>query len=219
MRSSQFNVECGASGGLRNRFTGGATAETDEFPFHVAVFRDQLYRCGGSLISSTTVITAGHCVVKDTKEVMEKDRFRLLFGSIDLKTLTGNEALREIEEIIKHPEYEHNQILKQDIALLIIRGNLQFTSSINPICLFNTQESIVNFISQRFTVLGFGSSEASREPSRFLNHGKMSIITRQQCIESKLIFGLLPEISAFCAKASDNMSACPGDSGGEKDFL
>lgn len=212
-----MNFECGLAGNsLRNRFTGGSVAENGEFPFHVVIFRDQLYRCGGSLISSTMVVTAGHCVIKDNREVMDKSMFRLLFGSIDLKTLNGQEALREVDEIIKHPNYEHDQILKQDIALMIIRGNLQFTSLINPICLFDTHEPITNVLNQRFTVLGFGSSEMSREPSRFLNHGKMTIISRQQCIESKLIFGLLPEMSAFCAKAADTMSACPGDSGGKE---
>jgi hypothetical protein len=169
------------------------------------------------LISQKTVITAAHCVVDDNAKVFKSDDFRLLFGSVDLKTLSGDEALREVSEIMSHPDYERNTVIKQDIALMIIKGNLQFSPTIRPICLYEKIMPISNILNQKATVLGFGSNDVSREPSRNLNHGQMSIISRQQCIESKLIFGLLPEDSAFCAKAVENMIACPGDSGGKSD--
>lgn len=162
------------------------------------------------------MLTAGHCVVDDNKKLVNKGDFRLLFGSVDLKSLSGSEAAREVEDIIKHSEYEYDTIIKQDIALMIIQGNLQFTPSISPICLFDVQTPITNFIDQHFIVLGFGSSENSKEPSRNLNYGQMSIISRHQCIESSLLFGLLPEKSAFCAKSVNRQIPCPGDSGGKK---
>lgn len=167
------------------------------------------------MISPQAVLTAGHCVVTDYKKLVDIESIRLLFGAVDLQALTGTEALREVAQIILHPDYHHEMILRQDIALIIIRGNLQFTPTIRPLCLFDSQTPITNHVAERFTVLGFGSSVDSREPSRQLNYGQMSIISRQQCIESKLIFGLLPEQSAFCAKSFENMVACPGDSGGK----
>lgn len=205
--------------GLQNRFSGGAEAEVGQFPFHVAVFRDLIYICGASLISQRTVITAGHCVVNDNKQSLPKDSFRLLFGAVDLRSLSGSESLREVSEIVTHPDYDYDKIIKQDIALMMIQGNLQFTPTISPICLYDFQTPITNQVNQSFIVLGFGSNENTKQPSRFLNFGQMSIITRQQCIESKLIFGLLPEQSAFCAKAVDSMIACPGDSGGGLIFI
>lgn len=154
-------------------------------------------------------------MVNDNKELLKKEDFRLLFGSVDLKSLSGLEAVREVEDIIKHPDYEYQTILKQDIALMLIQGNLQFTASISPICFFDFQTPINDFVNQRFIVLGYGSSEKSKEPSRYLNFGQMSIINRQQCIESNLLFGLLHEKSAFCAKSVNRQISCPGDSGGE----
>lgn len=151
----------------------------------------------------------------ENKKLLNKEDFRLLFGTVDLKSLSGQEAVREVAEIIKHPDYEYETILKEDIALMIIQGNLQFTPSISPICLFDFQTPINNFVNQSFIVLGFGSNENSKEPSRFLNYGQMSIISRQQCIESNLLFGLLPEKSAFCVRSVNRQISCPGDSGGE----
>lgn len=215
----QNDFDCGLSGSpVQNRFSSGSQANVGQFPFHVAIFRDLIYRCGGSLVSQKTVVTAGHCVVRDNQQAYPSDDFRLLFGVVDLKSLSGAEAVREVAEVIKHPDYEYEKILKQDIAMMIIKGNLQFSPSIRPICLFDFQTPIQNHVNQKATVLGFGSTENSKDPSRYLNFGQMTVISRQSCIESKLIFGLLPEQSAFCAKAVENMIACPGDSGGKRKF-
>lgn len=197
----------------------GIEAQSGQFPFHVAIYRDQIYRCAGSLISSKAVLTVGHCVVSiNNKELLAIDIFRLFFGAVDLKSLTGDEALREVSKIVLHPDFDYVTILKQDIAIVIIKGNLQFSSKIRAICLPDNQQEPTTVINQKATVLGFGSTEQSKNPSRHLSFGLMTLITRQQCIESNLVFGLLPEKSAFCAKGVENMIACPGDSGGKKIF-
>lgn len=153
-------------------------------------------------------------MVDDKGKPFAAGRFRVLFGSVNLKTLTGREALREVDEIVSHPEYENDKILKQDIALMTIKSLLQFTPAIRPICLSNAQSPISSRVDQRGTVIGFGATTESTRPSLELHYGQMSVISRQQCIESQLVFGLLPEMSAFCAKAVNEMIACPGDSGG-----
>lgn len=168
------------------------------------------------MISQKVVLTAAHCVVNDIGKVYAADRFRFIFGSVDLDALTGKENLREVEKIVRHSDYVNDKILKQDIALMTIKGNLQFSSNVIPICIFQSHTTITNHINERVTVLGFGANSESRLPSAELNYGTMSIISRQQCIESHLIFGLLPEQSAFCAKSVNDMIACPGDSGGER---
>lgn len=170
-------------------------------------------------MSSKTVLTACHCVINDNRELYPSSDFLLLLGTVDLKGLSGSEALREVSEIIRHPDYEFDKILKNDIALVNIKGNLQLSATIRPICLFDYQTPIANNVNQSVTILGFGSNEVSKEPNRYLNFGQMTIISRQQCIESKLVFGLLPEQSAFCAKALQSMIACPGDSGGALLFI
>lgn len=117
--------------------------------------------------------------------------------------------MREVEEIFKHQNYEFDRILKMDIAIVKIRGNLQFSVFIRPICLPDSLPSITTQIDENLLILGFGSSTESLQPSRFLHYGSMMVISRTQCTE-KLIFALLPEQSTFCAKANDNVLACPG---------
>lgn len=189
---------------------GDVVAKVGEFPFHVAIFFDLRYRCGGSLVSERATITAAHCVVDSKQDLLPFDKFRLLFGSVDLLSLSGNEAMRKVEEIFKHPEYEFDRILKHDIGIMKMEGNLQFSQFIQPICLPTPLlPSITSRINEHLIILGFGSSTESLQPSRYLHYGRMTVISRAQCTE-KIIFALLPEQSSFCAIARDDVLACPG---------
>lgn len=192
---------------LKSRVKGDRTAKASEFPFHVAIFFESRYRCGGSLLTAKATITAAHCVVDSSQDLLPSDKFRLLFGSVDLLSLSGNEAVRNVREIHKHHEYAFDRILKSDIAILKIEGILQFSQFIRPICL----PSINSRINENLIILGFGSSTESLQPSRYLHFGQMTVISRAKCTE-KIIFALLPEQSTFCAIAKDNILACPGKS-------
>lgn len=194
---------------INSRISNGEKAQPGQFPFHVALFYQLRYRCGAALVSQKATITAAHCVVNLTQHVLPKENFNLLFGSVDLESLNGNEALRNVSEVIRHPEYDIDKILMQDIAIVIIQGLLQFSQHISPICLPDTLNATVNIDSS--IILGFGSTTQSLETSRYLNFGEMSVISRQQCTEN-IIFALLPEQSTFCAISStNNTAACPGN--------
>ena len=42
---------------------GGRAAVKHQFPWQVAIIPDEIWFCGGSLISDSYVLTAAHCVV------------------------------------------------------------------------------------------------------------------------------------------------------------
>lgn len=167
------------------------------------------------MVSSKAVVTAAHCVVNQQNQLMDKENFRLLFGSVDITNLTGNEALREVAGISMHPGYKRTPILEEDIAIMIVKGQLQFSDTISPICLLATQTPLVENLSKTFYVLGFGSNDMSAKPSQYLKYGRMSIIRRRDCNFENVHYGWLSEYSAFCAKSSVKTAACSGDSGGK----
>jgi secreted trypsin-like serine protease len=45
-----------------DRITNGIIAPDCKFPWQVAIITDNMYFCGGSLISKNWVLTAAHCV-------------------------------------------------------------------------------------------------------------------------------------------------------------
>merc|ERR1712198_485117 len=62
---SKYNLaeECGVEGPPSlNKIVGGEEAEPNQWPWIVALFIDNAWFCGGSLISENWVMTAAHCV-------------------------------------------------------------------------------------------------------------------------------------------------------------
>jgi secreted trypsin-like serine protease len=49
---------------VQDRIVGGSTSFPGEWPWAVAVVRDGVVICGGSLISKKHVLSAGHCFEK-----------------------------------------------------------------------------------------------------------------------------------------------------------
>lgn len=168
------------------------------------------------MISSQAVVTAAHCIATKQGKVEHKEYYRLLFGVVNLKTLTGVEALREVTEIIIHPEYQMlPRVVEEDIAIMITKGRLQFSEAIKPICLFKSHTPIAEQLSKSFNIVGFGSSEKSKHQSHNLKYGQMTIISRRACKLRNDLYGLLSVHSAFCARAVENTVTCQGDSGGK----
>ena len=59
------SCKCGVPQVTRNRIVGGQPAKKNQYPWLVAIFKTGVPRsfCGGSLISSRTVLTALHCLL------------------------------------------------------------------------------------------------------------------------------------------------------------
>lgn len=58
------DIECGIEGPAQGleRIVGGQESEPGQWPWEVALFIDNAWFCGGSLISASFVLTAAHCV-------------------------------------------------------------------------------------------------------------------------------------------------------------
>lgn len=50
-----------------SRIFGGDFAKDSQFPHQIAIIYKKQLRCGGSIISSTWILTAAHCVLKSGK--------------------------------------------------------------------------------------------------------------------------------------------------------
>ncbi|CAO1381160.1 unnamed protein product [Diamesa hyperborea] len=212
-KTSKQDFKCGSFMSISDRIGGGRMSDKGEFPFHAAIYINSLYKCGGSLISDKIVLTAAHCLV-NVITVLRKEVFTVILGLTDLRNLTGHEAIRKVAEVIRHPDYSLSQNIPQnDIGLLVLNGQIQYTSYITHICLFSAQAPIESLIGERGTILGWGLT-MDKKISQHLNHAQMTFASRLACTDSNVLFALLNN-NAYCANSQGTLqTACSGDSGG-----
>uniref|UniRef100_U5EDK9 Putative trypsin n=1 Tax=Corethrella appendiculata TaxID=1370023 RepID=U5EDK9_9DIPT len=196
----------------RGVVVGGHDSNAGDWPWHVAISHfirgAFLYQCGGSIINTTTILTVAHCVY-DNGRVMNKDRLKVTLGNHQLFKFSMNQYEHSVHEIIPHPEF-NNSHYRNDIALLILNHEIQFTDYIQPVCLWDLNDDGVNKIG---SVIGWGF-DGNSEISATLKETKMPIVNTFTCIHSVPgVFGKLVNENNYCAGFRNGTGVCNGDSG------
>ena len=184
------------------RIVGGYDAQRGDWPWIVGLIYsgdsnfDGL-TCGATLINSTWVITAAHCMIGETTQTLQ------VVGNLyDLKKDTG--ITRNIKRIIVHPAY--NQRTEQnDLALLELT---QPITDIPPIPNLNQQTDIEGSYA---TAIGWGRlGENNRKYPSILQEVQVPIASDSDCKRR-----LDTTSSMLCAgEIAGGKDTCQGDSGG-----
>uniref|UniRef100_A0A3B3UYN7 Transmembrane protease serine 9-like n=1 Tax=Poecilia latipinna TaxID=48699 RepID=A0A3B3UYN7_9TELE len=98
--------DCGQPA-LNTRIVGGAAAPQGSWPWQVSL-QTSSHFCGGSLINSEWVLTAGHCIIRS--------------------------AQKANAQVIRHPSFSIST-LDNDIALIKLSSAVSFNNYISPVCL------------------------------------------------------------------------------------
>lgn len=190
---------------IGSRIVGGTNATRFQFPYYTQIVsaiklnetKTGHGNCGGSVISSTFVLTAAHCVKNSISN-------KVIMGFYTVDDLRGAIAY-SVKSIRIHEEYNSTARTK-DIALIELNKEITFTDFIKPIqfsC--NYTEPDVPTV-----VAGTGlTSDAERKSSSSLQWTNLTTISNEQCTK---IFGPI-ETSNLCAVGKQKYGSCQGDSG------
>ncbi len=156
--------------------------------------------CGGTLISSTWILTAAHCV-----EGYSASQMRVRAGINDLTTSSGQ--LRTAAQIVRHPSY-NSSTYAYDIALIRVGTAFTLGSTVATAALpNNTTESVLDVNGKSATVSGWGLTETGAYSNRALREVTIPITpTGSDC-------GSRPS-NTICGKYDAGKDSCNGDSGG-----
>ncbi|XP_049780411.1 CLIP domain-containing serine protease HP8-like [Schistocerca gregaria] len=218
--------ECGHA--ENDRIIGGNETGLFEFPWMALLgykTRDNKFygfRCGGSLINGKYVLTAAHCIPNPhDPSGLKLSTIRL--GEHDLRSPRDCEDNGlvcapepqdfEIEYAIAHPSFTKDK-LQNDVGLVRIRGEAQFTETVKPICLpVGEEQQYMNPNKKRMIVAGWGVTETGTSSSKLLKV-TVPVVPVQRCAAAYKRTSAVINIKQICAGGSEGRDSCAGDSGG-----
>ncbi|KAI1709721.1 trypsin domain-containing protein [Ditylenchus destructor] len=212
IHSEEF--ECGVSnfGSVDNRVVSGDLCKRGELPW-IAFTRT----CTASIISRNYVLTAGHCVDDDVREIT------VGFG---VAGKNDPEAIKMTSKnIIRH---EKNRRCKSkgtgkvplfDIAVIELTRSLNFSEYVNSICLKKSSEENSN---RTALISGFGWNKFVQAPlppgdakDEKLRRGTAKFVGSEECRKDwSAVEECISEVPLLCAKGEHGVDVYIGDSGG-----
>merc|ERR1719273_377673 len=194
--------QCGVKGGQANgRIVGGKETEVHEYPWQVGLVsrNGRTPFCGGTLISSTHVLTAAHCTAGESAR-----KLRVLLGEHNIADAEFNRV--DVAEIIDDPNYD-SQSTNSDFAILRLASPVTFSSAISPACL---PAGASQYAGEVATVTGWGTLFSGGNRPTALQEVDVTITTNEFC--NQRYYGEITDV-IMCA-ADPGKDSCQGDSGG-----
>ncbi|XP_046490004.1 uncharacterized protein [Neodiprion pinetum] len=130
------DIPCGraASGSRSARVVGGVDAVPREFPWIVSITRKGGHFCGGTIIDSRHILTAGHCLCSGSSKIPAR-QLRVSLGEYNLRGPENPPARQEgVARVLIHPGHKCGGYV-DDIALLELTGPISWSDSVRPACL------------------------------------------------------------------------------------
>ncbi|XP_015120161.1 venom protease [Diachasma alloeum] len=213
-----------ACGAINNkeltRVVGGAPAKLGAWPWIAALgYRSKTgsnkprWLCAGSLVSARHVITAAHCVHR------LPDLYLVRLGDLDLDDDVQDGASPidvPIEQVHEHPQYSETAYTN-DIAVLRLAWDVEFSDLIQPICLPLPDDVYnKNFINSLPFIAGWGSVYFRGPSASHLQQLQIPVVSTESCKSAFSRFKTtVIDDRVICAGfAKGGKDACKGDSGG-----
>uniref|UniRef100_H3G6V7 Peptidase S1 domain-containing protein n=1 Tax=Phytophthora ramorum TaxID=164328 RepID=H3G6V7_PHYRM len=176
---------------------GGSEADLGQYPFIVSLrFEpDGKTFCGGTLVASQYILTAGHCIKTDKGQI---------YVSLGSEYGSGSGSA-SAEQIKVSAGFQH----LYDVGLLKLKTPVKRKTA--KLCAVDGSDNEVGTMA---TVLGWGKTEdSSGAASPILEQLTIPVISNAQCGKFEKYVGRVTE-GMLCAGTGNGKDTCNGDSGG-----
>ncbi|XP_019892773.2 serine protease gd isoform X2 [Musca domestica] len=205
---------CGQDSSVTPFIYGGQQIAPGQFPWLTAIYVKSAglrFLCGGSLLSTRTVLSAAHCFKLGG---LTADRLVINVGRHNLEDYSEqNFQTREIQNLITHPEFTSTLFPDADLAVLHLQRPVEYTNFIRPICLWSEPVDSNLIVGQTGVVAGWGGDEHGESFTPIPKKVEANIVSDSDCLRSSQAYSTLTSKRTFCAGNRDGSGPCMGDSG------
>ncbi|EDW10152.1 venom serine protease [Drosophila mojavensis] len=173
------NCACGWS--ASPRISNGQNAAQNEYP-SIAALKDisnnLLTFCGGTIVSHRHIVTAAHC----TLQISQITNIVAIVGTNNLQNPSSSMyyAQYAIQQMLRHPQYQNEPNVVNDIALLITAQNIKWTRGVGPICLPPVGTSS-SFAYEGVDVIGWGTTYFAGPTANLLQKVDLMVASNSDC--------------------------------------
>ncbi|KAK7080361.1 hypothetical protein SK128_020788, partial [Halocaridina rubra] len=182
------------------RIVGGATSDDHVWTFIAGISRENRFLCGGSILNSEWILTAGHCFLKYQTAMHE-----VQVGMLRRTSFSPYTQNAVVSHVIRHENYDVIH-LNNDLALMKLQTPLQLNRWVRPVCLaenFTVEGKVC-------TVAGWGATKEGGLLSDTLM--QVDLPTMKTCTNS---YSNVNDEEVLCAGYPEGkLDSCQGDSGG-----
>jgi len=200
------NCTCGDTN-KDTRIVGGKETLKNEFPLIAAVLNLNTKKvfCGSTILTPWHAITAAHCTVP-----MANTPLAILAGEHNISDAsdTATQMVR-VERIINHEKYDPDTFF-YDIAILVLKKQLNFNKYVHPACL---PTGPLNLVNEAVRVLGWGRLKDKGVTSEVLMKVDLQILNIKTCA-NKYMREIRTEDPFQLCSWRKSKDSCQGDSGG-----
>ncbi|XP_036392515.1 transmembrane protease serine 13a [Megalops cyprinoides] len=201
-------VDCGKQQST-SRIIGGTVAKAGQWPWQVSLHYHDFHTCGGSLVSPDFVVTAAHCFPSSTPSALVASNWKVYGGDFSQANLP---APYFVERIILNENY-NSQTNDQDIALLKLKQPVNFSTTVQPVCLPAFDQTFQP--GMECWITGYGTTaERADQGSDKLMEVAVDIIDSRVCNSSEVYSGRMSRSMVCAGNLEGGVDSCRGDSGG-----
>ena len=152
-----------------DKVIGGTKTSNLEHPWQLSLqVRFSGHLCGASLVRKNVVLTAAHCVKSFSPSTLR------LKGMSSTGEVDRLKRLPRIKSIHMHPEFDPDKIVAHDIAVIILKRDVQLNDYLGVIDIPSLEDNVIiesdfRNMAGRFASTGWGSKEP---PSNFPIYSK-----------------------------------------------
>ncbi|XP_057560100.1 ovochymase-1 [Hippopotamus amphibius kiboko] len=198
--------------GFFSRFSSWRNSTVGGHPWQVSLKLGGHHFCGGSLIQDNLVVTAAHCLASlDEKQIKS---LTVTAGEHHLFQKDKEEQQIPVSRIIIHPEYNRLGYMSFNIALLYLKHNAKFGTTVQPVCIPHRGDKFEE--GMLCMASGWGKISETSEYANVLQEVELPIMDDRTC--KTVLKGMnLPPLgrTMLCAGFPDReKNTCQEDPGG-----